>query len=521
MYMIRSDLITAKLICDQINSIIGVNQSLKFHIIFVPNLLTSIELLFEEEGLFGKVTFHNFSWELLQLDNRVLSFESPKIYKQLFINYDQSSLTSIAKSLWSLQHVFGTVPLALFHGKYSNIISSLTDSFMEEIGEPDKIEPDIGCMLVLDRDVDNASALLIPGTYTSLVCDVLNVNTNSVEIKKQDSEKKESAVTMPLTSEDEIYNQIKNKHFLEVFLYLKYKTNELNAEMGKRNNMNIKEMRDFVENDLDKAVNLRKTLSNHILVCERVTSQIGEKFNDLHFCQKCILDCEGRKKVIADIEDIMATGTDMDLALRLICLLSLSQNGYTLEESSNLKKQFLHAYGYEHISTFHNLEKAGLFLTAQSFMETNNLASKVAQVVSYPLPKKSQFQVVSQKMKLFPDQSKGYSLSNPQDPGYVFGGAYIPLVAQLVNYLIKKEMSLGELTKLLQGNNLKSEIKWTGKSPDAVPDISPRCILVYIVGGITYAEIAALQLIESRTGFRIICAGSSIINGNRLVESAT
>jgi hypothetical protein len=39
------------------------------------------------------------------------------------------------------------------------------------------------------------------------------------------------------------------------------------------------------------------------------------------------------------------------------------------------------------------------------------------------------------------------------------------------------------------------------------------------VGGVTYAEIAAFQLLEKLTGARILVAGTSIINGNSLIKS--
>ena len=219
-YLIRADLITAKRVCDQINSHLGFKPNGKYHIIFVPKLLVPIELLFEEEGLIGKVVFHTFEWELIQLDSRIFSFECPEIDKQLFIDNDQSLLTSVAKSLWTIQHVFGKIPLSLFHGRYSNIISTMIDCWMEEAGEPDKPDSDIGCMIVVDRDIDYSSVLMTPGTYTSLVYDVMNISSSVIEIKPPNPEKKELAVTMQLTSEDEIYNQIKNKHFhLAIFFF--------------------------------------------------------------------------------------------------------------------------------------------------------------------------------------------------------------------------------------------------------------------------------------------------------------
>ncbi|KAK6631315.1 hypothetical protein RUM44_005841 [Polyplax serrata] len=519
-YLIKTDLITAKVVCNQINSHFSAREGGKFHIILIPKMLTTIEVLFEEEGLFGRVHFHIFAWELIQLDSKILSFEAPKIYKHLFVRNDQSFLTSIAKSIWSLCHVFGKPPLSIFHGKYSNLVSSLLEHWLDEAGAPDRSDSDIGCMLVLDRDVDYAPVLMMPGTYTALISEVMNLSTGTVEIKEQNNEKRQLAVNMLLTSEDEIYNQIKNKHFSDVNVYLKQKANELITEKNKGANMSIQEMKNFVEGQLGKLRNECLALSNHFNICEKICNEMGQKFESFSKCQNNILYGGAKREVIMEIEDMMGVSDDMFLVLRLICLLSLVQNGLTADEANSLKKQFLHSYGHCHLSTFYNLEKCGLFMTPPYPGEISmKIATKVAQVV--PFPKKNTFQLTAQKLKLIPDISETYCLKNPQDAGYVFGGAYIPIVAQIVNYLIRKEMSLKELIKCMPGNiNCKPETKLIATQVDGAPDINPRTILVYFVGGITYAEIAALQFLEARMGCRILCCGSSIINAKSMLRSA-
>lgn len=519
-YLIKADLMTTKIVCNQINSHLSSYPEVKFHVIFIPKLLTTIELLFEEEGLFGKVEFHVFAWELIQIDSKILSFEFPQLYKQLFIESDQSFLTSVAKSLWSMQHVFGKPPLSIFHGKYSNLLSNLLECWFEEAGEPDRLDSDIGCMIVIDRDVDYASVLLMPGTYTGLISEVMNIATGSVELKQQNKEKKELAVSVLLTSDDEIYNQIKNRHFSDVNVYLKQKAKELISERDKGTDASIEEMKNFVENQIGKLRSECMALSNHCNICERICNEMGQNFERVYNCQTNILYADARKEVITEIEDMIGVSGELFLPLRLICLLSLAQNGFSVEESSSIKKQFLHSYGHKHLTTFYNLEKCGLFSTAQNSGEISaRIASKVAQVV--PFPKKNAFQTVGQKLKLFPDLSKNYCLKNPQDASYVYGGAYIPLIAQIVAYLLKKEMSLNELTKSLPGNVTgKPQTRLLGNLVDGAPDIIPRTVLVYIVGGITYAEISALQFLEAKLGCRILCCGSSIVDAKSLLQSA-
>lgn len=58
---------------------------------------------------------------------------------------------------------------------------------MDQIGEPDKPQTDIGCIVLVDRDVDYAASLLTPATYTSLMDEVLGIRSGVVELPKTDA----------------------------------------------------------------------------------------------------------------------------------------------------------------------------------------------------------------------------------------------------------------------------------------------------------------------------------------------
>lgn len=46
----------------------------------------------------------------------------------------------------------------------------------------------------------------------------------------------------------------------------------------------------------------------------------------------------------------------------------------------------------------------------------------------------------------------------------------------------------------------------------------PKIIVICVVGGITYAEVAACRLIEGSTGIRLVLASDTIITGNKLIQ---
>ena len=49
--------------------------------------------------------------------------------------------------------------------------------------------------------------------------------------------------------------------------------------------------------------------------------------------------------------------------------------------------------------------------------------------------------------------------------------------------------------------------------------ITPKVVVVCIIGGITYAEISACRLVEKSAGIRLVMVSDSIITGNKLIES--
>ncbi|XP_075216934.1 vacuolar protein sorting 33B isoform X2 [Lycorma delicatula] len=527
-YLIKSDLITAKYISDQINSEMSphstnqktsqssnVMSTCTYHIILVPRRLLSILNLFEEEGIIGCVKVYEFRMEMVLLDSKVLSDELHNFYKMLFVNGDQSYLPSVAKSIWTLQMLLGKPQLTVVQGKYSSIVYNMIVNYFDNIGTPDKVESDIGCLVIVDRDIDYASVLLTPGTYTSLLDEVFGVNCGTVEIKMDD----DKVYKTHLNAADEIYMQIKNRHFSDVFTFLKSRAEVLRHEFNKSQNMTLQQMKQYVSKELKNIAVLKKLLTYHIGACEAIICKIGQRFEELQAVEHNMLNCKNHRDNFTYIENCIATdlGSKFDI-LRLISLFSLTNNGLTIDEMNTVKTQFLHKFGYRYLSAFHYLQNIGLVNEQQGIMTgeapAGILANKVVQALPSLPMKRSAFYLLSQKLKLFPDIPDDYDLKNPKDMGYVFGGAYIPLICQLLSILIKKEIPPEELEKIIP--NLNFKINNNGSK-----DINKQSYFVYIIGGMTYAEIAAFQLLEKLTGSNIFVAATSVINGSSLMKSVS
>ncbi|RZF42977.1 hypothetical protein LSTR_LSTR013303 [Laodelphax striatellus] len=514
-YMIRSDLITAKHVSDQINSELqqAPEKQTNNHIIIVPRKLIAIMDLFEEEGVYGHIKTYQFQWAPLQLDTKLIIDELPTIYRSLFLDGNNSLLPSVAKSIWTLIMLFGVPLVTVYHGKFSQQIEKIIGIYLEKLGKPHKIDSDISCLYVVDRDVDYTSVLLTPGTYTCLLDQVCGFSCGVCNFTITDKNTEQN-YTLNLSDTDEIFVQVRNRYFSDVFPYLSSKAKVLRDSFA-QSQTTIDKMQKFVSQELRNVTVMKKCLAGHIAACEKIMGDMSDRFEDLQFNEQNMLVGRNRRESLAFIEDCIAMDSGGYLnCLQLLSLLSITSDGLTLDEIAAIKNQFLHAYGYQHLSSIHNLFTVGLLSEQTSYLTSSapagKIANKVVQAVTLPT-RRSSFNAQSQKLKLLPNMAENYDPKNPKDMSYIFSGAYIPLVCQIISNLVRKEVALEEIAKLLPNLLIKY-------STDC-KEIVRQTYLIYFVGGVSFAELTAFQMLEKLTGCQIVVAGTSMVNGNTLIKS--
>lgn len=232
---------------------------------------------------------------------------------------------------------------------------------------------------------------------------------------------------------------------------------------------------------------------------------------------------EGRdlKDAVAFLEEHIIGQLGMHTSARLLCLLALTQDGLAAKDYRGLVKLFLQSYGHEHIATFHCLKKLGLFyeqsipgLTSNAAFPGKASASLLSSKVLSVLPGRSQFKTMSKRVGLIPEarESGSYDLRNPPDPGYVFGGSYIPIVCRLIEILIlSADGGSDEVLKLLPGERFCLRRSRERRA------VSERVVLVCFIGGATFAEISALRFLAKQRRFKVLVAATSVVNGNQLI----
>ncbi|XP_050349932.1 vacuolar protein sorting-associated protein 33B [Nymphalis io] len=567
-YLIPASIKKYKCVLDQISSVLCQNPSLTdakcFNIIIAPKVISTFDSILENRGLYDIVKLHSFSWELMYLDDQLLSLELPFLYKQLFVEQNHSLLSSISMSLWSLFHVTGRPKCILSLGKLSasvlDILEVYKESYSRDFISSDSSH-DIGALIVMDRDQDYASSLLTPATYSGLLSEIFDISCGHLEVNGNDTKLKRGKLNFTTTegntakntvitldsSLDNLYGEIKHRHFSEVLSVLSSKAKLLKNEDIKA--LGIQEMKEFVATKLQQVTLFKQNLVNHVLVSETIISEMNNKFENLTFTESEMLNNRNKKSNFTYIDENFGTDIHIYNSLRLMCLLSLTQ-GLSYEEYNTLVSKYLIAFGYKFLYVFNNLITAGLLVQPSSpKLSLSNLGN-----LSERLPRwQNEFQTVANKLKQLPSKS-----DDGKSPSYVFNGGYVPLVAVICNALLTSDSLVEVLSKLsalsdlkvggtviekfkdgmetlnekLSNLNLQNDLEFGCRDAKSILktlkadklggfSLKPKTILVYVIGGVTYAEIAACDVIQANTSSKIIIASDCVASGCDLMAANT
>ncbi|KAF0299955.1 Vacuolar protein sorting-associated protein 33B [Amphibalanus amphitrite] len=555
-YLVRPNLVLVKYICDQINSNAddtGGGGRGQVHIVFTPKILHACRHLLEEEGVLGVAELHQYALDFVALDADLWSLEMPELYRDFFLDGCTALLEPVARAVWRLQSLCGLIPRIHAHGRAAQQVVSLLEFFRSELGEPRVTEPEVGHLVVLDRDVDPAAALLSQLTYAGIVDETFGVKCGVLELGA-DVTGTEKSVKLMLHSKDEVYRDIRDRHFSAVFPVLRQRAKQLQQAHSKRQEMSVEQMKGFIQSQLREVQAQHMSLGTHIGACEAIMKRKTRSFEEQLRAEHSIVDGLDMRENLAFIEQNLARQSPPLATLRLMCLYSIAQGGVPSREYQSLVTQFVQSHGFHHLVTLHNLKRLGLFTEqAGGFgsgpapgpppavgdgqhgrsgslgggaatrllsqlpagvlgggRQTAQLAQKVAQSVN--LARQSAFKTVTRKLALIPESSDNYDLRTPPDAGYVFSGAYIPVSCALLRLLLV-EGSWGAAAeaalRLLPGETVRR------RQTDAEP---PRVVLLLLLGGVTMAEVAGLQQVARALSHRLVVLTTAVVTGNTLLE---
>ncbi|ESO89653.1 hypothetical protein LOTGIDRAFT_234244 [Lottia gigantea] len=521
-YFVRPTISTMRLISNHINSERFDDTQRNYKIVMVPRRLHVCERVLESEGVYGSIVIDEFNLDLVTLDTDLLSLELPDFLKSFYLDGDHTWLHTIATSIVHLENLYGCIPNVYCIGKGAKMTFDMMNILSEQ-SRADAVEKEEnlknGHLFIIDRDIDYVTPLCTPVTYEALLDEIFGIDCGIIDLS--DPINNTQGGKLLLTSENEIFQSIRNRHFSNVFEFISSKAKELKTIHNKKDDLkSVKDMKNFVSNDLQKLKQQQKTLAQHIGACETIMkSKTKANFEEHTQIEHSILQGIDSRGSITYIEECLHKQINWLSVLRLICLLSLTEDGILPKDYKNLRTQFLHSHGFELMTSLFNLKKMGIF-TEQEIPQSAKSLGKMASIT-----KRSQFKTISKRLNLVPKSPENVNLRIPDDMAYVFNGAYSPLTCKLVDVILSRDslVNLEDTFKMLPGGvyherTISSTPKPTGSyTKQTRPE--DQIVLVYFLGGCTFSEITALRFLARSKGYKITIATTAIVTGNSFLDS--
>ncbi|CAM4638222.1 unnamed protein product [Caretta caretta] len=529
-FLVRPRITNMKYVADIVNADKATGRSRKYKIIFSPQKFYTCELVLEEEGIYGDVTCDEWAFYLLPLDDDLLSMELPEFFRDYFLEGDQRWISTVARALQLLNSLFGPFTHTYGIGRCAKMVYEVWRELVEESeGDSQARRPEISHVFLMDRDVDYVTALCSQVVYEGLVDDTFRIKCGSVDFGP-DVTSSDRSFKVLLNAQDKVFSEIRNEHFSNVFGFLSQKARNLQTQYDRRRGMDIKQMKNFVSQELKGLKQEHRLLSLHIGACESIMKKkTKQDFQELLKTEHSLLEGFDIRESTSYIEEHIDRQVSPSESLRLMCLLSVTENGLIPKDYRSLKTQYLQSYGPEHLLTFHNLKRIGL-LTEQAPGETlTAVESKVSKLVTdraagkltdafNSLARKSNFRGLSKKLGLIPRVDGEYNLKVPRDMAYVFSGAYVPLSCKIIEQVLERKGWLGleEVVRLLNGNEFAPTEPVTEENPAWEVQ---RVILAVFLGGCTFSEISALRFLGKEKGYKFIFLTTAIASSARLMDA--
>lgn len=503
----------------------------------------------------------------MPLEYDVLSLEEESSWADIWAKGDHGVVHRAAMALMTMQHVWGAFPKIVGKGDMAKRLSDLLVRQRREYLASDPTNPAlsnpskaIDGVIILDRAVDLATPLCTQLTYEGLVDEIVGIKSAHVEVdpslvssepssqgagaaagsmtasgsgtplREASAQQKRKTKKARLdTTTDPLFGSIRDSNFAIVGERLHEAAKRLNKDYEKRHAAKtVAEMRAFVQR-LGGLQQAHASLRLHTGLTERIMdATTKEVFNASLELQQNIIAGLDLAAQLNSIEDLITASAPFLVVMRLLCLLSVVSGGLKPKNLEYLKREILQTYGYSHLPLLLTLSDVGLLTRATPSSTRSSIG----------------FSAARQPLRLVDDE---VDERNPSDISYVYSG-YAPLSVRLVQLAASRESLAGPSTRRRPAASKGAPIQgWKGYEDvvnclpgstfeeDQLPSsaavaaaaastttkaVVPPTTLVFFLGGVTYAEISALRLLNSlSTERRFVVATTSIISGDRMIQS--
>lgn len=310
-----------------------------------------------------------------------------------------------------------------------------------------------------------------------------------------------------LNSGEKLYAELRDKNFNAIGQILSKHARSISNQLDERHgDKTVQDMKNFVER-LPHMLANKQALATHTTIAE-IIKEITDSFSfmDELQCEQEFMICADLDRPNQFIEDMIARKGKLETVLRLMCIQCVASSGLKPKILDYYKREIVQVYGIETLQTIENLERAGL-LKVQSGNRS--------------------YAVLRKALNLTVDDANEIA---PKDISFVHS-FYAPLSIRIVEQMLKPLgwQALNDSLTCLPGpafddfqypiNNI------TGRRGSLSSEISqndtPKVILIFFIGGCTFAEVAALRFLAQQDEHNVefIIATTKIINKNSFLKN--
>ncbi|XP_055541088.1 vacuolar protein sorting-associated protein 33A [Wyeomyia smithii] len=491
----------------------------EYYLYFLPKKSFLCEKRLQVKGVHGSLAYiGEFKCDFFPFDNDFLSMELKDAFKDLYIEGDTSSLHQSACALIALQKLYGRIPKVYGKGSCAQRVWELTKAMADE---DETILNGASCdkgvidqMIILDRSIDLMSVLATQLTYEGLIDEIFGINNTTVNLPAEKFtsgegfaiEKNTEKNQFILNSKEQLFAELRDKNFNAVGAVLSRLAKSIRSRANENHGeKSIQELKKFVESLPHIKAN-EQSLATHTKIAELIKEVISsDAFLDELGCEQEFMMCSDVDKPNPFIEDLIAKEAPLRNVLRLMCMQSIAGSGLKPRVLDYYKRELVQVYGLQTLLTIGNLEKAGLLK---------------------PQTSTRSYAVLRKTLNLTAENPEEVS---PKDISYVHS-IYAPLSVRIIEQHLKPNgwQGLNDVLSGLPGptfEDFQSSMTLNNRRGSFTSEISqsdiPRVVVVFFVGGCTFAEISALRFLaqQDENNVEFVVCTTKLVNKNNFLDT--
>ncbi|KAG7452195.1 Sec1-like protein [Guyanagaster necrorhizus] len=574
-YLCRPLIKHVKFIAEQIKRHAKDAAKHTYTLLLVPRASTLVTRILEEEGVLGDVSISSYNLQFIPIEEDVVSLEYESVFKDIWVDGDETAIYDSAQALITLQKLYGLFPRVIGKGdKAARLTALLTSSLAQArtSSAPDTLfqsSDKIDALIVLDRRVDMITPLLTQLTYEGLIDELISIKNSHVElptslVSPPTAETTGLAAATPSTSSGTLRKENKKKYHLSSSDTLFGELRDLNfSAVGRRLNKvarrleddykasrqakTIPQLRDVVGKlgglqSEHQALRLHTGLSELLVPMTRT-----DHFNKSLEIQQDLLASYNVSEQISAIEDLIAQGAEIELVTRLLCLASITGGGIKAKTLDNIKREILQTYGYHNLPMLLSLASPPLAILLPNPLPASASATTLPK---YP------YTSLRKSLRLLIDDNPEALDEVENDISFVYSG-YAPISIRLVQCVAQrggvlsnpadrdKAVRQGDNSTIPEGKVQAHAINgWKGFEdviatiPGETVDVIQQGVgrssaspplgrpmentittVVFFLGGCTYTEIAALRWVgRQNRGRKFLIATTGIVSASSIID---